>query len=108
MIISIVVLLELFLKSVALFSDMVSMPKNIAAKIMWPPLVFELLRWYDPTVIISPWKVIGIEFLAATHNHNVTILFLEFGFILEYIARDLSHLQGLFLVCAWLTVTANQ
>ena len=44
MVITIVILVELLLKFVTFLSDLVGMPKNVASKIMWVPLVFELLR----------------------------------------------------------------
>ena len=76
MIISIVILVELILKFTAFLSELVGMPRNVASKIMWVPLAFELLRWYDSSGSISPWKIIGIEFLAATYQNNIIILFL--------------------------------
>lgn len=51
-----------------LLSEFLNMPRKFSAKIMWPPLIFELLRYYDPDTYPSPWKVLGLQFLAATHR----------------------------------------
>lgn len=44
-VLSIVVVIEQLLALATFMSDMIYMPKKIAAKVMWLPVLFELLRW---------------------------------------------------------------
>ena len=67
------------------------MPKKLAVKVMWLPLVFEILRWMKANIFFSPWKAIGLIFFAGTRKSNIVILFLKFTFIMEYIVRDISN-----------------
>lgn len=73
---------------------------------MWIPLVFEILKYLKINIFISPWKAIGLIFFAGTRKTNITVLFIEFIFIMEYIFRDISNPQGLFLCCAWLALSS--
>lgn len=68
LLISVVVLFEQVLNLLVLMSDFMNMPRKYVAKFMWFPLIFELLKLYDQEYFPSPWKVLGLQFLAATNK----------------------------------------
>lgn len=76
MIMSIIVLLEIFLKLVTWMSRIIYLPKSFAIKVMWIPLAFEMLKWFGINNFISPWKAYGILFSAGINKSNVVIIFL--------------------------------
>lgn len=48
----------------------------------------------------------GLLFFAGTNKSNIVIIFLESAYIVDYIIRDASNIQGLFLSCAWLALSS--
>ena len=77
-------------------------------KIMWIPLAFEILKYLKINIFISPWKALGLIFFAGTRKNNIILLFLKFSYIMEYIVRDISNTQSLFLCCAWLANSSQE
>lgn len=63
-------------------SDMIYMPKKLAIKVMWIPLVFQILRWFKANLFFSPWKAIVLIFFAGTRKNNAIVLFLKFSFMM--------------------------
>ena len=105
LILSLVVVLELFFKVWVMTSNFIGAPRYLVSRMLWLPIILELAQQVQPNTYPNPWKTLGIQFYALANEKNIVILFLQVCFIWTYLDMEDTNVSSVGLICAWLFIT---
>lgn len=108
LLLTIVVLIEVVFKIWKMTAEFINAPKYLVSRMLWLPVLLELVQQFQPNTYPNPWKVLGIQFYALVNDKNIVILFLQVGFAWTFLDIEDINFSSVGLICAWLFITTPE